>query len=111
MALFCLALAACASAEPPVAQISAARSKVGEAQSLASRYAPAELRAAQAKLDRADLAYRDNDWTAARRLAEEAEVDAGYALAVAQDERSRRASAELAQSVDQLKRELEGRPQ
>jgi hypothetical protein len=33
-------------------------------------------------------------------------VDASYALAVAENERSRRASAELAQSIDQLKRDL-----
>lgn len=109
-ALFCLAVAACAT-EPPLAQMSAARSTVGQAQALASRYAPSELRTAQQKLDRADLAYRDKDYTAARRLAEEAEVDASYALAVAENERSRRASAELAQSIDQLKRDLGTRQQ
>src|SRR5690348_2390330 len=62
-ALFCLAVAACAT-EPPLAQMSAARSTVGQAQALASRYAPSELRTAQQKLDRADLAYRDKDYTA-----------------------------------------------
>lgn len=107
----CLTLAACATTEPPLAQLSAARSMVGQAQSLASRYAQAELRSAEAKLARAEAAYRDSDWTTARRLAEQAEVDASLALSVAENERSRRASAELAQSIDQLKRELGGRPQ
>lgn len=91
--------------------MSAARSALSEARPLASQYAAAELRGAQAKLGRAEAAYRDRDWTEARRLAEEAEVDASYALSVAENERSRRASADLAQSIDELKRELEGRPQ
>lgn len=104
-------LAACATSEPPVAQMSAARSMVNQAQSLASRYAPAELKGAEAKLARAETAYHDNDWIMARRLAEEAEADASYALSVAENERTQRASAELAQSIDQLKRELDARPQ
>jgi hypothetical protein len=107
-----LLLAACTTPQPPVAEISAARSAIGQAQSLAGRYAAAELRGAEAKLVRAEAAYRARDWTEARRLAEQAEVDADYALSVAENERSRRASAELAQSIDELKRELEtGRPQ
>lgn len=106
-----VALAACATAQPPLPQLAAARSAVSQAQSLASRYAPAELQGAQAKLARAEAAYRGNEWTDARRLAEQAEADAGFALAVAENERSRRASAELAQSIDQLKRELESSTQ
>ena len=108
-ALLLPALAACATAQPPLAELSAARSAIAQAQSLASRYAAAELRDAEAKLARAEVANREGRWTEARRLAEEAEVDANFALSVADNERSRRASAELAQSIDELKRELEGR--
>ena len=104
-------LAACATSQSPLAELSAARGAIAQAQSLASRYAAAELRSAETKLARAEAANRDGHWTEARRLAEEAEVDANFALSVAENERSRRASAELAQSIDQLKRELEGRPQ
>jgi hypothetical protein len=104
-------VAACATVQPPVAQMAAARTAVNQAQSLANQYASPELRAAQQKLARAESAYRERDWTEARRLAEEAEVDANYALSVAENERSRRASAELAQSIDQLKRELGAGPQ
>ncbi len=110
LALAVLLLAACATAQPPVAELSAARSAIAQAKSPASRYAAAELRAAEAKLGRAEAANRGERWDEARRHAEEAEVDANFALAVAENERSRRASAELAQSIDQLKRELEGRP-
>jgi hypothetical protein len=106
-----LLAAACATPEPPVAQISAARTAVAQARSLASRYAAPELHGAEAKLERAEAANRDRRWTEARRLAEQAEADANYALSVAENERSRRDSAELAQSIDQLKRELEARPQ
>ena len=91
--------------------MSAARTAISQAQSLAVRYAAPELRVAQGKLERAESAYREGHWTEARRLAEEAEADASFALSVAENERSRRASAELAQSIDQLKRELEGGPQ
>lgn len=105
--LFLLAVAGCATPEPPVAQMSAARTAVSQARSLASQYATPELRIAQGKLERAEAAYRDRRWTEARHLAEQAEADANFALSVAENERSRRASAELAQSIDQLKRELE----
>lgn len=111
VALALVVLTACATPQPPLPQLAAARSAISQAQSLASRYAPAELQAARTKLARAEAAYRGNEWTEARRLAEQAEVDAGFALAVAENERSRRASAELAQSIDQLKRELESRAQ
>lgn len=111
LAVVCVLLAACATPEPPLAQMSAARSMVSQAQSLAGRYATAELGAAHAKLERAEAAYRNRDWTGARRLAEEAEADASLALSVAESERSRSASAELAQSIDELRRELEARPQ
>lgn len=110
-ALALAVLTACATPQPPLPQLSAARSAIAQAQPLASRYALAELQAAQAKLARAEAAYRGNEWTEARRLAEQAELDAGFAAAVAENERSRRASAELAQSIDQLKRELESRTQ
>jgi hypothetical protein len=109
-ASFVLLLVACATSQPPVAELSAAQTAMAQAQSLASRYAAAELRGAEAKLARAEAANREGHWTEARRLAEQAEVDAGFALAVAEDERSRRASAELAQSIDELKRELKARP-
>jgi hypothetical protein len=84
---------------------------VSQAQPVASRYAPAELKLAQAKLDRAQAAMTREDWPQAKRLAEQAEVDAKFAWSLAESERTRRASAELAQSIDELKRELEGREQ
>jgi len=84
-----LALAACASVPPPATDLASARAAVEQAGPLATRYAPAELAAAQKKLRRAEEALARDDRVQARRLAEEAEVDARFAWAVAENERSR----------------------
>ncbi|HEY3076828.1 MAG TPA: DUF4398 domain-containing protein [Burkholderiales bacterium] len=84
-----LALAACASAPPPATELASARAAIEQAVPLATRYAPAELAAAQKKLQRAEQTLARDDRVQARRLAEEAEVDARFAWAVAENERSR----------------------
>ena len=87
-----LALAACAaSSPPPDMDLAAARTAILQAEPVAHRYAPAELRVAQDKLARAEQAMTRNDWPEARRLAEEAEVDARYARALAENERAHQA--------------------
>ena len=62
-------LAACAAPEAPDAQLALARSTVEQAAPVAMEYAAPE-------------------WTAARELAEQAEVDAKYAQALAEHERA-----------------------
>lgn len=90
VALLSALLAACASTgSPPEAELAAARAAVIQAEPLAHRYAGHELRLAQAKLARAEQAMTRQEWTEARRLAEQAEVDARFALAVADNERAR----------------------
>jgi hypothetical protein len=83
-----LALAACAGTPPPATELAAARAAIEQAGPLATRYAPAELAAAQKKLQLAEQAMARDDQVQARRLAEEAEVDARFAWAVAENERS-----------------------
>lgn len=86
----CLPLvAACAATEPPAAELAAARGALDDAAPVAMQYAAPEWRAAQAKLERAEQAAAGRDWRAARELAEEAEVDAKYARALAEAERLR----------------------
>ena len=87
-ALFCL-LAACATASPPDTELAAARSSILQAEQVAARYAQPELRLAQEKLARAEQAAAQNRFDEARRLAEQAQVDARYAWALAEAERSR----------------------
>ena len=81
-------LAACATGEPPATELAAARAALDDAAPLAMQYAVPEWTAAQAKLGRAEQAFASRDWRAARELAEEAEVDAKYAAALAQAERA-----------------------
>ena len=104
------ALGACSSAPKPDAQMAAARSMVSQAHT-ASQHAPQELRAAQAKLERAELAYAREDYIDARLLAEQAEVDARHALALARSERQQAAAAQVNQGIDALKQQLERRGQ
>ncbi|HYL89680.1 MAG TPA: DUF4398 domain-containing protein [Burkholderiales bacterium] len=82
-------LAACASEPPPTAELASARAAVGHASTVARQYAPNELAAARAKLKLAEGAFARGDPVRARRLAEEAEVDAQLAQALSQNERSR----------------------
>lgn len=86
-----LALVGCAStSSPPDGDLAAARAALLQAEPVAHRYATAELRLAQEKLARAEQAMARDDWREAHRLAEEAEVDARYAWALAENERTRR---------------------
>lgn len=87
--IFPLALAACATGSPPDADLAAARAALLQAEPVAHRFAEPELRLAQAKLARAEQAMSRDDWREARRLAEEAQVDARYAWALAENERVR----------------------
>jgi hypothetical protein len=87
--------AGCTTTAPPEAEMSAARSMLTQAQPVASQYAPGELRAAQAKLERAEALYAREQYTDARLLAEQAEVDAKLAWSIGESERARRALAEV----------------
>jgi len=80
-----LGLAACASEAPPTAQLGASAQAVQNAERAgALQYAPVEFQTAREKLGAADNAMRDDDRTRARRLAEEAQVDADLAAVRAQ---------------------------
>ncbi len=86
---FLAVLAACASEPPPTAEVASARAAVENAGAVAERYAPDELAQAQAKLKLAEGALAGGEHVQARRLAEEAEVDARLAWALSENERSR----------------------
>lgn len=87
-----IGLAACADVPPPTAQLGASSQAIQTAeQAGALRHAPAEFQTAREKLAAADAAMRKDERTRARRLAEEAQVDAQLAAA-----RSRSAQAQQA---------------
>ena len=84
----CLLLLAACAAQPPAEQLAAAKSAVDQAAPLAMEYAVPEWTAAREKLANAERAYAGRDWRSARELAEQAEVDAKYAQALAEHERA-----------------------
>lgn len=103
-ALAAVTLAGCGS-NPPVAQMSAAQTMVGQAQPEAARYAPDLLHQAQAKLASAQTALDKGDNDDARLLAEESEADARLAWATAENQRTQQAVADLDKSLQTLRQE------
>jgi hypothetical protein len=103
------ALGACATTPPPAAELAAARAAVSHAHGSASRHAPDQLVAAQAKLARAEAAMAQREYAEALRLAEQAEADAKLAQAMADSHRMRTALAEVNEGIAALKRQIEGR--
>jgi hypothetical protein len=106
-----LLAAGCASTPPPTEQLAAARAMVTQAQPLAVTDAPEELHIAQVKLASAETALQRGDYAAARRLAEQAEMDARLAWTTAENARAQRAAAEVDEGVKALRDELQRRPQ
>ena len=75
-----LGMASCASAPPPTEEIAAAKLAVRQVQnSPAQTHAPAEVRQARNKLEAAERAMDAEAYVKARRLAEQATVDAQLA--------------------------------
>jgi hypothetical protein len=105
-----LALAGCASVPPPTEQLAIARTTVSQAQAAtATQHAPVELRAAQSKLDRAQAAMQREQYLEAKRLAEQAEVDAKFAWAKSETAKAQMAVAELEEGIRVLHQELQRR--
>jgi hypothetical protein len=103
-------LTACASVPPPTEQMAVAHSAVSHAHAAtASQHAPLELRTAQAKLEQAEAAMRREEYATARRLAEQAEVDANLAWTKAQTVKAKQAVSELEEGIRVLNQELERR--
>ena len=98
----------CSTVDPPKAQIAAADLAIQDAtKSRAPEFAPLELRMARDKLDAAQRAMNKEEYSHARRLAEEALVDAELAEAKASSEAARKAASDLQQSLETLRREAE----
>ncbi len=101
------ALAACASTPAPTAALAAGAASYEAARSAgAPEFAAAELNNARTKLERARALAQSGNNREAIRLAEQAEVDAQLARAMAGSERSRRAVAEVDAGLRTLREEL-----
>ena len=104
-----IALAACASpGVAPTVQMTEARSSLSQAESAGAREAaPVELAMARDKFAKAEAAVRDEHFVMARRLSEEAQVDAELAERKARAAKASDAAAELARSNQLLRDELD----
>lgn len=103
-----LVLGGCASSPPaPTDQLAVSKAAVDQAVSAgAPEFAPSELSSARDKLDRANLAMAKKDYTEARMLAEQAQVDAQLAVTKARSSKAQKAVAALQQSNRVLREEI-----
>jgi hypothetical protein len=100
-------MAGCASVPKPTEQIAVSRSAVANAAAAGgSEYAPAEMRSAQQKMDRAHRAMDREDYESARWLAEEAQVDARLAEKKAQSAKAQRAAVVMGDDIRVLRDEI-----
>jgi len=101
-------LLACSTPTQPAASVSKAELAVHQADAKdAGEHAPLELQLAREKLARAEQALHDDDHDKARRLADEALVDALLADAKADTQESRANALALQQSIQSLQEETE----
>ncbi|MFV3316644.1 DUF4398 domain-containing protein [Pseudomonas sp. NY15374] len=107
-----LALGGCASSLMPSEQIELTRSAVNRAVSAdATQYAPAEMRAAQDKLNAMERALGEMDAAQVKILAEQAEADARLAERKAAARKTQAQLDTARQGIEVLKQELLDAPQ
>jgi peptidoglycan hydrolase CwlO-like protein len=103
-----LMLAACASpGVAPNGELGLSMTAIEEARrNDAEEYAPAELKQAQDKLQQAQAAVQRKKFVTAKRLAEQAELDARLAQARAKSERAKRELAALNEDIRVLRERI-----
>ena len=107
VALALVTLSGCASTgDMPREQLAVSRAAVDRATGPAGADAPVEVSQARDKLERANAAVARKDYDDARRLAEQAEVDANLAEAKSHSVRANRALVEVREGIRQLRDEI-----
>lgn len=103
-----LFLAGCASGPPaPTEQMAVSAAAIDQAVSAgAPEFAPAELRAAREKMDRARVAMEARDNVQARILAEQAQADAQLAVTKARSAKAQKAAAAVEEDRRILREEI-----
>lgn len=109
--LFMVVLAGCAvQTAAPTKQVTLATQSIAQAESSgAVEFAPVELKAARDKLSQAKLAMDNEENLKAKRLADEAMVDANLAEAKARSAKSQKVVEELKESINVLQEEMNRR--
>ena len=105
-------ISGCATIEPPTEQMAVSKVAVSNATNAGgNEFAPAEMRAAQDKLERATQAMTTKDYKNAQVLAEQAEADAQLALAKARSAKAQKAALTIQEDSRVLRQELERKVQ
>jgi len=103
---------ACASGTPPVEKISEVENAILRArESTAITYAPLELKFAEEKLNEAKRLVAKEEYPPAVRLLDEALIDAKLAEAKSRSEQEKMQTAEMRESIDKLRKEIEYKSQ
>jgi multidrug efflux pump subunit AcrA (membrane-fusion protein) len=104
----CALALACSSGRPPTEKVEVAEAAVQRADTQgAAAEAPLELRLAREKLERARVAMEEERYQVARRLAEQAQVDALLAEAKAETAAALASAQEMRESIETLQAEAE----
>jgi hypothetical protein len=109
IAISVLLLAGCAAkVAPPVENIANAELTIKEAEEgNAALYAPLELKIAEEKLEAAKQAMENEEYIKAKRLADEALIDAKLAAVKSQTKEARKMAEETRENVESLREEIE----
>lgn len=101
-------MAGCASNQAPVEQMAVSRAAVNNAMSSGgNEFAPIQLKSAMTKLDAAEKAMADKNYDLARQMAEQAEVDAKLAGAIARSVKAQKAADAVQEDIRVLRQEIE----
>lgn len=103
-----LLVAGCASSQAPTEQMAVSRAAISNAMGAGSNeFAPLQLRSAMDKMSAAERAMAGKDYDRARLLAEQAEVDAKLAGAMARSAKAQKAVDALQEDIRVLRQEIE----
>ncbi len=101
-------MAGCASAPPPLELMATSRAAVASANSAGgNEFAPIQLKTAMEKMAGAERAMVDKNYELARTLAEQAQVDAQLAGAMARSAKATKAAEALQEDSRVLRQELD----
>jgi hypothetical protein len=105
--LAAVVMAGCASVPKPTEQIAVSNSAItNAARAGGTEYAPVEMTAARDKMNRANQAMVKENYEDARRLAEEAQVDARLAEKKAESAKARNAAVAMSDQIRVLREEI-----
>lgn len=98
----------CASTQAPTEQMAVSKAEVNNAVSAGSNeFAPVQLKSAMDKLDAAEKAMADENYELAKQLAEQAEVDAKLAGAMARTAKAQKAANAVQDDSRVLRQEID----